>query len=172
MLVDQLWEVSKDQDLHTPSAGNIASTNSVSLSTPRDLGLGTPLRWDVHITEAFAEGVASTLTIAVVTVNGASAGNLLDASQRVLFRTAAFTTAELALNRHIDIPIPPMTEITATGLPAANLALYGHVVPAGSFMGLVYVTTGNFTAGAVTSVIHAGGTAEVQPAYHGFNGYE
>lgn len=172
MLTDKLWEVSLNQDLHTPAAGNLLSTHSVPLSTARDIGQGNQLRFDVHITQAFTQSVASTLTINVIVVNGISGGNLGDASQRVIYQSFPFPTSELTLNRHLDIPIPTMTQLQGVGLPAANLVLNGHTVPAGSYIGLGYITTGNFTAGTVTSVLTAGGTAEHTPAYAGFNGFE
>jgi hypothetical protein len=130
MITDAQLRLSNQQDLATPGAGTIKSTNVVDLlAANRNIGRGQPMRLVVTCDEAFADGTS--LNIQMVDDDADTLP-----TPAVLAQTGVVTTANLAGKGEVlwDIPLPDNTQ---------------------RFIGLQYVTLGDFTTGKVSAHIVA-----------------
>lgn len=133
MITDAQLRPSNQQDLATPAAGTITSTNSVdTLDENNNLGRGYPIRGVVTADVALAGGTS--LNIQFVQSDNADLS-----SSDTLASTGAVATASLP-DPLWDFQLPDTTK---------------------RYVGFKYVTVGDFTAGAVSA--HIVETAGYQP---------
>lgn len=129
-ITDAQLRFSSAQDLFTPAAGTIKSTNVVNLlAAKRNIGRGQPMRLLVTCDETFAGGTS--LNIQMVDDD-----NDTLSSPAVLAQTGAVVTANLGVKGKVlwDTPLPDNAQ---------------------QFLGLQYVTVGDFTTGKVSAHIVA-----------------
>lgn len=148
MILDSLLLFSNGQDLFTPAAGNINSTNVIDLGVnsgipssangggARDIGAGDDPALEIMIVAATAFVGGTSLAVAVQGApdNGAGA----EGSYTTMASIPAVVTANLDAGQaigNITVPRP----------------VPGQPVP--RFLKLVYTTVGDFTAGTVTAGI-------------------
>lgn len=135
-ILDAQLRFSNQQDLATPAAGTIKSTNVIDLlAAKRNIGRGQPMRLLVTCDEAFAGGTS--LNIQMVDDD-----NETLSSPTVLAQTGVVTTANLAGAGEVlwDIPLPDNSQ---------------------EFLGLQYVTVGDYTTGKVSA--HLVSDTDYQP---------
>lgn len=130
MITDAQLRFSNAQDLATPAAGTIKSTNVVNLlAAKRNIGRGQPMRLVLTVDEAFAGGTS--LNCQYVQDD---ADTLPSAT--VLAQTGVVALANLPGKGKVlwDTPLPDNTE---------------------QFVAVQYVTLGDFTTGKVSAHIVA-----------------
>lgn len=130
MITDAQLRLSNAQDLFTPAAGTINSTNVLNLlSAPRNVSRGQGARLIVTVDEAFAGGTS--LNILLVDDD-----NTTLSSPATRAQTGVVALANLAGLGGVlwDIPLPNLLQ---------------------QYVGLQYVTVGDFTTGKVSAHIVA-----------------
>lgn len=130
MITDAQLRLSNQQDLATPAAGTIKSTNVVDLlAAKRNIGRGQPLRFVVTVDEAFASGTS-------INTQYVQDDNETLTTPSVLAQTGVVALANLPGKGKVlmDIPLPDNTE---------------------RYIGAQYVTVGDFTTGKVSAHIVA-----------------
>lgn len=126
MITDAQLRFSNEQDLATPAAGTITSTNVLDLlSADNNLGLLTRGRVFVNVEEAFAGGTS--LNILLVESDNADLSSSVTLAQTGVVLLAALPTLGGVL---WDTPLPNTTR---------------------RYFGLKYVTVGDFTTGKVSA---------------------
>lgn len=172
MISDINLQVSDNQDLYTAS-GAIPATNLIYLETASDVAQGNALRFDVQITEAFVGGTSLIIALGIVNPADAFVGSVGGSSLKYLIQTTPILAADLKIDRHIQIGLPPMSAAYDEGhgdgesfVTVNGLVGYSKI-PAGSGLSVIYVTAGNFTAGRVTTKLITGGMATAPFLYRG-----
>lgn len=130
MITDAQLRLSNQQDLATPAAGTIKSTNVVDLlAAKRNIGRGQPLRFVVTVDEAFASGAS-------INTQYVQDDNETLTTPTVLAQTGVVALANIPGKGKVlmDIPLPDNTE---------------------RYIGAQYVTVGDFTTGKVSAHIVA-----------------
>lgn len=130
MITDAQLRLSNQQDLATPAAGTIKSTNVVDLlAAKRNIGRGQPLRFVVTVDEAFASGTS-------INTQYVQDDNETLTTPTVLAQTGVVALANIPGKGKVlmDIPLPDNTE---------------------RYIGAQYVTVGDFTTGKVSAHIVA-----------------
>lgn len=130
MITDAQLRLSNAQDLATPAAGTIRSTNTLNLlSAPRNVSRGHGARLIVTIDEAFAGGTSLNITIA-------TDDNTSFTTPTVKAQTGVVALANLNPASKVlwDTPLPDLTE---------------------QYVELQYITVGDFTTGKVSAHIVA-----------------
>lgn len=130
MITDAQLRLSNRQDLATPAAGTIKSTNVVDLlAAKRNIGRGQPLRFVVTVDEAFASGTS-------INTQYVQDDNETLTTPTVLAQTGVVALANIPGKGNVlmDIPLPDNTE---------------------RYIGAQYVTVGDFTTGKVSAHIVA-----------------
>jgi hypothetical protein len=125
MIIDAQNRFSDAQDLFTPAAGTIVSTNVIDLlSANRNIGRGYPKRIQALVGTAFAGGTS-------VQAQVIQSANSNMSSPDVLASGTAVVTASLTAGAEIlDVPVPDVTK---------------------RYLAVQYITVGDFTAGTVTT---------------------
>lgn len=130
MITDAQLRLSNAQDLATPAAGTIRSTNTLNLlSAPRNVARGHGARLIVTTDEAFAGGTS--LNITLVTDDNTAFSSPIVRAQTGVVALANLNPASKVL---WDIPLPDIPE---------------------QFVELQYITLGDFTFGKVSAHIVA-----------------
>lgn len=130
MITDAQLRLSNQQDLATPAAGTIKSTNVVDLlAAKRNIGRGQPMRFVVTVDEAFASGTS-------INTQYVQDDNETLTTPSVLAQTGVVALANIPGKGKVlmDIPLPDNTE---------------------RYIGAQYVTVGDFTTGKVSAHIVA-----------------
>lgn len=128
MITDAQLRFSNAQDLATPAAGTIKSTNVVDLlAANRNVGRGQPMRLIVTVDETFVGGTS-------INVQMTDDDNSAMASAAVLAQTGPIALANIPAAGGVlmDIPLPDNDQ---------------------QYLGVQYVTVGDFTAGKVSAHI-------------------
>lgn len=148
MILDNLLMFSSAQDLFTPAAGAIDSTNTIDLGVSsgvpssangggaRDIGIGDAPALELLIVcvTTFVGGTSLTTTLQGAPDNGSGAPG----SYTIMWSSPTIVTANLDQGQQIGNVTVPRT-------------VPGQVMP--RFLKLVYTTVGDFTAGTVTAGI-------------------
>jgi hypothetical protein len=166
MILDALLMFSIGQDLFTPAAGNIDSTNILDLGVAsgvpssangggaRDIGIGDDPSLEIMITAvtAFAGGTSLAVSVQGAPDNGAG----VPGSFTPMANIPAVVTANLDAGQAIgNITVPRIVP--------------GQPVP--RFLKLVYTTVGDFTTGTVTAGIVLDRDDQITGADGVYSGY-
>lgn len=127
MYTDAQLRLSNEQDLFTPAAGTILSTNNIDLlAAVNNLGIGYPVRGIVNVEETFAGGTS-------INVQYIQSANANMSSPDVLAQSGVILLAAIPAAGGAplwDFPVPPNTK---------------------RYVGIQYVTVGDFTTGKVSA---------------------
>lgn len=100
MIIDKRSQFASNQSI----SANAASTDQIDLGSARKIGPGKPM-WIVLASKAAPTGTSPTLTVAVQTDD-----NSAFSSAAVLHTTAALSATDLAVGKHVVIPMPYTNE--------------------------------------------------------------
>lgn len=166
MILDSLLMFSSGQDLFTPAAGAINSTNVIDLGVTsgipssangggaRDMGIGDDPSLEIMIicATAFVGGTSLAVAVQGAPDNGSGA----EGSYTTMANIPAVVTANLDAGQAIgNITVPR----TVPGQPVPR------------FLKLVYTTVGDFTAGTVTAGIVLDRDDQITGADGVYSGY-
>lgn len=177
MISDYRYQLSTAQQVLTGT--NVESTNNVDLSgVLRDIGSGTPLYVDFHITESFTVANAATDTNTIIFgIKLASAGDVattLVGLSIVHYNVGAESSPGVAAGAiamagdHIIIPVSPLSDGQRRFMQLA-IALAGFGAPPFQYLSAVYdvdnVAGAGFTAGKVSASLTTHPTSRVGIQY-------